>query len=148
MPVSAFQPLPSGSVPQLAYHRPSTAAGNPTAPTSVTLTRDLSSLAGTFTLPADPCYMTLSYRLASLGPVLPSGPGAPIMDWKQLTAEEIAEGAFSIPDPVTVGSSSVSIPIGRYQLDMRADASNGALPEGDRGRWASWQAGGSRMWHQ
>lgn len=112
-------------------HCPSTAAGNPTAPTSVILTRGLSSLAGTFTLPADPCYMTLSYRLAALGPVLPSGPGAPIMDWKQLSAQEIAAGAFSIPDPVSVGGSSVTIPIGRYQLDMRADASNGAAPAGE-----------------
>lgn len=113
------------------WHPKPPVAGPPKAPASVSITRGLNSLGGSFTLPADPCYTTISYRLASLGDVGSGNEaGTAIMGWKELTAAEIAAGTFTIPDPVTVGASSVAVPTGRYRLDMRADAGNGATPAG------------------
>lgn len=107
----------------------------------MTITRGLTSLAGAFTLPTDPSYMTISYRLASIGDAAPvagrrrlavpaGNAGTPIMGWKQLTPAEIAAGTFTIPDPVSVGASSVPVPTNRYQLDMQVDAVNGAAVAG------------------
>lgn len=134
----ASRPLPAPSpavwpaATQRPHHRPTPLpAGAPTAPTSVTVTRGLTSLGGAFTLPADPSYSTLSYRVTAVG----ASSDSPIMGWKALTPAEIAAGSFTVPDPVGVDGSSEPVPTGLYRIDMRATNTNGYPTPGGEPGW-------------
>ena len=89
-------------------------------------------MTGTFTLPATPVYDTLAYRLVSVGQ---DGTGTSLLfgdnSWKELSSAEIDAKTFTITDPVVVGGTSYPVPTGRYRLDMRAAANNGATPAGN-----------------
>lgn len=86
-------------------------------------------MTGAFTLPANPCYDTLAYRLVNVNEA--GADAAPLFTgWKDLTASEVSASTFTIPDLIDVGGSNVAVPTGRYRLDMRAAANNGASPAG------------------
>lgn len=108
--------------------------GTPTAPATVTVSGSATALEGTFTLPPNAVYDTLSYRLVSVGQ---DGTGTDLLfgasGWKELTSAEIDAKTITITDSVVVGSTSFPVPMGRYRLDMRATA-NGASSSG---KWGS-----------